>query len=84
MEASAVESSYEHPEDLGLHNDWLQLMEYYNPCIEMLRKPTEFTDDEIEEFQSLTDSFYEKWIELVGVEGITNYVHMLGSRHISY
>ncbi len=59
---------FQHPEVLGLHNDWLQLMEYYNPCIEMLQKPAKFTDDEIEEFQSLTDSFYEKWIELVGVD----------------
>jgi len=67
-----------------LREDWLEMLEHYNPAIKLLRKPTDFSDEEIEEFQSLIDSFYEKWIALVGTEGITNYVHMLGSGRIQY
>jgi len=79
-----IEFIFQHPEDAILREDWLQLLEYYNPAMELLQKPTEFTDDEIGEFLSLIDSFYGKWIALVGIEGITNYVHMLGSGHILY
>ena len=79
-----IEFIFQHPEDANSREDWLELMEYYNPAIELLQKPTDFTDDEIEEFQTLIDSFYEKWIKMVGTEGITNYVHMLGSGHICY
>ena len=79
-----IEFIFQHPEDANSREDWLELMEYYNPAIELLQKPTDFTDDEIEEFQTLIDSLNEKWIKMVGTEGITNYVHMLGSGHICY
>jgi len=79
-----IDYIFQHPDDATARQDWLELLDYYNPAIELLRKPTEFSDEEIEEFQTLVDSFYEKWIKLVGSEGITNYVHMLGSGHIRY
>lgn len=75
---------FQHPDDIHLRDEWHQLMLCYNEAMELLRKPTDFTDEEIEEFQSLIDSFYEKWIALVGVKGITNYIHMLGSGHVHY
>jgi hypothetical protein len=76
---------FQDPEDEEQHNDWMELLSYYNPAMELLRKPTEFTDEEdIEEFQTMIDSFYEKWIYMVGRNGITNYVHMLGSGHIMH
>ncbi len=62
----------------------MEAVTYYNEAIELLRKPTNFSDDEIEEFQTLVDDFYKLWVELVGREGITNYIHMLGSGHIAY
>jgi hypothetical protein len=35
-------------------------------------------------FQDKIDFFYELWIKLFGEEGITNYIHILGSEHMSY
>jgi hypothetical protein len=35
-------------------------------------------------FSLLLTLFNEKWIALVGCEGITNYIHMLGSGHVRY
>jgi hypothetical protein len=30
------------------------------------------------------DDFFEKYVSLTGCEGITNYIHMLGSSHVKY
>ncbi len=49
-----------------------------------MTRHSEPNDDDIEEFQSLIDDFYEKWIEIFGDEGITNYIHMLSSGHVMY
>jgi hypothetical protein len=52
--------------------------------MQILRKRSEYTDDEINLFQDLIDDFFLKYIKETGVEGITNYIHMLGSGHIKY
>ncbi len=41
-------------------NDWHELINFYKHAIELLWKPTEFSDEEIKEFQSLVDHFYKK------------------------
>jgi hypothetical protein len=41
-------------------------------------------DEEKEHFQDLMDDFFQAWIELFGVDGISNYIHMLGSGHMLY
>jgi hypothetical protein len=45
-----------------------------------------YTDDFIKTFQTKIDEFFLQYIELSGAgkEEITNYIHMLGSGHISY
>jgi len=52
----SIEFIFQHPDDLRSRDDWFELLEYYNSAMELLRKPTEFMDNEIEEFQSLIDS----------------------------
>jgi hypothetical protein len=42
------------------------------------------TDEEQEAFQELIDDFFEIWVDLFSTEGITNYIHLLGSGHILY
>jgi hypothetical protein len=79
-----IDYIFSRPEDAELRTKWRDTITLYNSAIDLLRKPTIFSDDEIEEFQTLVDDFYKHWIELVGREGITNYIHMLGSGHIAY
>jgi hypothetical protein len=50
----------------------------------MARQKEDFSDEEIEEFTDLCDDFYEKWLEVKGRDGLTNYIHMVGSGHMSY
>ncbi len=35
-------------------------------------------------FQDKMDDFFETWIDLFGEEGVTNYIHLLGSGHMLY
>ncbi len=44
----------------------------------------ELTNDELELFQDQVDDFLEIWFDIFGDEGVTNYIHMLVSGHISY
>jgi len=37
----------------------------------------------VESFQSHIDAFFVLWVNLTGHEGITNYIHVLASGHIS-
>jgi len=56
----------------------------YRKAMELLTVHRELDEEEIEQFQDYVDDFYEIWIEVFGDEGITNYIHMLGSGHILY
>jgi hypothetical protein len=41
------------------------------------------TDEQVCEVQVLCDDFYQKWVDLQGREGITNYIHFLGAGHLA-
>jgi hypothetical protein len=56
----------------------------YCRAIKLLTLHRVLTECEQEEFQTLIDDFYEIWVELFSTEGITNYIHLLGSGHILY
>ena len=36
------------------------------------------------EFQCIADDMLAKWLDLVGYDGLSNYIHMLGAGHIRY
>jgi hypothetical protein len=62
------------------------MLEDYRQAMQLLRKRSEYTDYDIERFQLLIDDFFTAYIEKSGAgkEGVTNYIHMLGSSHIQY
>ena len=39
---------------------------------------------QIDAFQTKADEFFSGWLDLMGYDGITNYIHMLGAGHIRY
>ena len=45
------------------------------PALALLRKKTDFTDEEINNFQKLIDLFFQEWVQLWGEKSITNHVH---------
>jgi len=52
--------------------------------LQLLYLHRELMDEEIDPFQYLVDEFFGIWIDVFVEEGVTNYIHMLGSGHISY
>jgi hypothetical protein len=63
---------------------WKNMLQDYRDAMEILWQPNDYSDDDIKEFQMKIDSFYLAYIETSGAgkQGITNYLHMLGSAHI--
>ena len=60
------------------------LVVMFPPIITGLRKRSSFSDVEIVNLQKNIDNWYRVWISLTGIEGMTNYIHLLGSGHITY
>jgi hypothetical protein len=71
-------------EDVQRRDCWKEMITEYSMAIEILHKHSDYTDDDISRFQYLIDNFFEKYMKETGCEGITNYLHMLGSGHILY
>jgi hypothetical protein len=62
---------------------WLACIPSFRDGMTKLRSRTDFDAAAITAFQSDIDDFFQVWVELWGVEGVTNYIHMLSSGHIS-
>ncbi len=70
--------------DQELRLQWKDAAAKYLEVIRILRRLQNFTEALIDQFQNEADDFCAAWFNLVGYDGITNYVHMLGSGHIRY
>lgn len=64
-------------------NDWKECVDHYLLALEILGKRSDLSDDEIRLFQGRIDAFHGIWVRLHGSDGITNYIHLLSSGHIS-
>jgi len=56
----------------------------YREAMKLLTAHWHLNEEEKNQFQDLIDDFFEQWIDLFGEEGITNYIHVLGSGHMLY
>jgi hypothetical protein len=65
-------------------NIWNKVFNVNREVVKAMQQKQDFSDDDINEFQSKVDNFFRKWVNLVGYDGITNYVHMLGAGHVRY
>lgn len=79
-----IDRVFHRDEDMVQRDLWHTMIDKYCSAMEILRRRSEYSDDDITQFQDLMDEFFEKYVSLTGVEGITNYIHMLGSGHIKY
>ena len=60
------------------------LKEMFPPIVTALRKRSSFSDSDIIELQKKIDKWYHAWMTITGLEGMANYIHLLGSGHITY
>jgi hypothetical protein len=76
------------PPDLDENNidrraTWLRSMPYNRSAMTKLKSHDDFSDKDIEAFQSDIDTWFQDYIRLHGKNGITNYIHMLSARYFS-
>jgi hypothetical protein len=63
---------------------WKKAMANWRQLMELARQREDFSDEEIETFSLQCDDFFEIWVDLTGIEGMTNYIHMIGCGHMTY
>jgi hypothetical protein len=61
---------------------WQEMLSMYVHAIKLAFQHDDFGDDEIEEFQDLIDEWYYLYVEMLGLPGVTNYMHLLGAGHL--
>jgi hypothetical protein len=49
-----------------------------------LQQKHDFSDADLTAFQILADNFFQEWLQLIGYNGVINFVHMLGAGHLQY
>lgn len=52
--------------------------------LQALSQKNDFTDEQINASQNLADDLFRKWLALVGYDGLTHHIHILGAGHIRY
>ena len=62
---------------------WMTVLNNYRIAMVLLRKKDDFTNEMIASYQCHADKFFQAWVGLWQKEGITNYIHMIGSGHIA-
>ena len=62
---------------------WLACIPKFRDGMIKLRGREDFDDAAIFSFQKDMDEFFQLWVELWGLEGCTNYIHMMSSGHLS-
>jgi hypothetical protein len=56
----------------------------YSDAMKILTAHRLLMEEEQDHFQDLIDDFFESWLEMFGNDGMTNYLHLLGSGHVLY
>jgi hypothetical protein len=48
----------------------------YQDAMALLTVHHELTEEEIDMFQDLVNDIFEKWLQIFGHEGVSNYIHL--------
>ena len=63
---------------------WQSMIAKYLQVMRFAFRHKDFTDDDLEEFQDLIDEWFYEYVHLVGLPGISNYIHLLGAGHLYF
>ena len=64
--------------------EWFEILKLYDEIKCTLNKKETFTDEQIYDFLELVDEYFNKWVNIAGQDGMTNYIHFLGPNHVSH
>ena len=64
--------------------DLIKALQYYANTMELLILHLALGEDEKNLFQDYIDGFFEMWVDIFGIDGMSNNIHLLCSGHIPY
>jgi hypothetical protein len=70
--------------EVHITNKLVLALSKYCCAISILNKHYKLSDDEMDEFQDTIDDFFALWVDVFGMDSVTNYMHLLGSGHMLY
>lgn len=62
---------------------WKRCIPFYRQAMIIVRSKEDLSQEQTIKFQQCIDLFFQDWVYLHGREGVMNYIHMLGSGHIT-
>lgn len=65
-------------------DDFNTVLKKYQEVLCFLNRRTEFKESDVREFQSLADDYGQKWMNVTGRDGQTNYEHFILTSHVSH
>ncbi|CAB9505987.1 hypothetical protein SEMRO_250_G098940.1 [Seminavis robusta] len=68
----------------ALLKQWHDLMDGYQPLMTMARQKEDVTTQDLDSFHLMANRFMTQYVTLFDGQGITNYIHMIGSGHLHY
>jgi hypothetical protein len=63
---------------------WLAMAENLIPLWSLIEQHHDFTEDDILSLHRRSNIFMEQWTTLYGTKHMTNYIHIIGSSHLTY
>jgi hypothetical protein len=69
--------------DDSKRDQWKECIPYYRSAMKKVSSKEDFNTAAIVSFQQDFDKYFQIWVKLHSYKGITNYIHMLSSGHIS-
>jgi hypothetical protein len=62
----------------------LSIVQHYITAEDILGQHHEYSDEDIEQFQTEVDHFMRGWVDLYRLVGLSNYIHMFTSGHFMW
>jgi hypothetical protein len=70
--------------DWGGLKQWQSMLRKYLHVMQFAFLHEDFLVNDIEDFQDLVDEWFYQYVQLVGLPGITNYIHLLGAGYLYF
>ncbi|CAB9529733.1 hypothetical protein SEMRO_2605_G332420.1 [Seminavis robusta] len=68
----------------ALMKQWHDLIDGFQPLMAMARQKEDVTPNDLDSFHLMANRFMTQYVALFDGQGITNYIHMIGSGHLHY
>jgi hypothetical protein len=63
---------------------WNEVIQLWRSVMECARRREDFSEQDVEDFQTMADDWFEKWVTMFGRDGLTNYTHIVSSGHLAF